>query len=139
MFGEFCLNSQRPIIELSIELAILFTLTRAFIKFIENLIMSQNHEEERALERIAKLEQEIELKSKFLMFALQKMIGEHLNIINYKFSEEERSYVDSKIRENQKESYTLTESQCDENMKNLFSDIMQWINEREARRETNQQ
>src|SRR5271163_4213395 len=104
MFEDFYLNSQRSIVKLSLELALFFILIQASIKFFETSFMS----ERKTFKDVAEMEQEIEFNSKFSVFVFQSFVGEHLNIINYKFDDEEKLYVGSKIHENLEEFYNST-------------------------------
>ena len=129
MFEEF-LNSQRSIVELALELALFFILVQASIKFFEVLFMS----ERKTFAEIVEIEQKIEFNSKFSVFVFQRFASEHLNIVNYKFNDKEKLYVSSKIRENLKKFYNSTDSQKTEIINRVFSETLQWLREREARR-----
>jgi hypothetical protein len=133
MFEEF-LNSQRSIVELALELALFFILVQASIKFFEVSFMS----ERKTFAEIVEMEREIEFNSKFSVFVFQHFAGEHLNIVNYKFNDEEKLYVSSKIRENLEEFYNSTDSRKTEIVNRVFSETLQWLREREARRVSEQ-
>ena len=136
MFEDFYLNSQRSIVELSLELALFFILIQTSIKFFETSFMS----ERKTFKDVAEMEQEIEFNSKFSVFVFQSFVGEHLNIINYKFDDEEKLYVGSKIHENLEEFYnSTTNSQKTEIVNRIFSETVKWLKEKEARRESKQQ